>query len=268
MLHVAGEDDTPDRSGRAKNPSGLIGAVDNVLHLLRMFEEHETIRVSQVAQEMGLSRSTVHRMLATLSHHQFVEQDAGSRAYRPGPALVDIGLSVVTNIDLQVISRDALVRLRDETGETAHMACLRGPDVVYLDAVESTQAVRASSRVGWSLSAHATAIGKAILADLPDTELAALHPTGELPTLTARTISTLDALLTELAAVRERGYATNDGESQLEVRSVAASVRDRHGRTRAAVAVTAPSSRAGAGWAEGVAPTVIRIAKELSERIG
>jgi DNA-binding IclR family transcriptional regulator len=265
---VAGEDDTPDRPGQAKNPSGVIGAVDNVLHLLRMFEEHKTIRVSQVAQQMGLSRSTVHRMLATLSHHQFVEQDEGSRAYRPGPALIDIGLSVVVTIDLQAITRDALVRLRNETGETAHAACLRGPDVVYLDAVESTRAVRASSRVGWSVSAHATAIGKAMLADLSDTELAALHPTGELPTLTARTISTLDDLLPELTAVRERGYAINDGESELEVRSVAAAVRDGHGRTCVAIAVTAPSSRARAGWTESVAPTVTRIAKELSERIG
>ncbi|WP_413810799.1 IclR family transcriptional regulator [Streptomyces sp. OE57] len=265
---MAKEDDTPDRSSQTKSSSGLIGAVDNVLHLLHMFEEHETIRVNQVAQQMRLSRSTVHRLLATLSHHQFVEQDEGSRAYRPGPALIDIGLSVVVNIDIQAISRDALTRLRDETDETTHLACLRGSDVVYLDAVESTQAVRASSRVGWSLPAHSTAIGKAILAELPDAELAALHPTGKLATVTERTISTLDRLLPELAAVRERGYATNDGESELEVRSVAAVVRDGHGSRRAAIAVTAPSSRAGTGWAEDVAPTVTRIAKELSERIG
>ena len=79
------EDSRPDR------PGGLIGAVDNVLRLLRLFEDHEMIRVNQVARDMGLSRSTVHRMLATLGHHQFVEQDEYSRAYKPGPALVDIG---------------------------------------------------------------------------------------------------------------------------------------------------------------------------------
>ena len=85
-------------------PGSLIGAVDNVLRLLRLFEDHEMIRVNQVARDMGLSRSTVHRMLATLSHHQFVEQDEYSRAYRPGPALVDIGLSVVAKIDIRAIS--------------------------------------------------------------------------------------------------------------------------------------------------------------------
>ncbi|WP_432182411.1 IclR family transcriptional regulator domain-containing protein, partial [Streptomyces sp. NBC_00063] len=66
----------------------------------------------------------------------------------------------------------------------------------------------------------------------------------------------------------ERGYATNDGESELEVRSAAAAVRDRHGRARAAIAVTAPSSRADAKWLQEAAETVTRIAKELSERIG
>ena len=93
----------PDR------PGSLIGAVDNVLRLLRLFEDHEMIRVNQVARDMGLSRSTVHRMLATLSHHQFVEQDEHSRAYRPGPALVDIGLAVVSKIDIRAVSHTALV---------------------------------------------------------------------------------------------------------------------------------------------------------------
>jgi DNA-binding IclR family transcriptional regulator len=90
-------------------PGGLIGAVDNVLRLLRLFEDHEMIRVNQVARDMGLSRSTVHRMLATLSHHQFVEQDEYSRAYKPGPALVDIGLAVVSKIDIRTVSHAALV---------------------------------------------------------------------------------------------------------------------------------------------------------------
>src|SRR5215467_8098749 len=99
-------------------PGSLIGAVDNVLRLLRLFEDHEMIRVNQVSREMGLSRSTVHRMLATLSHHQFVEQDEHSRGYRAGPALVDIGLAVVQHMDIRALSYDALVRLRDTTNET------------------------------------------------------------------------------------------------------------------------------------------------------
>src|SRR3984957_4572769 len=161
----------PDR------PGGLIGAVENVLRLLRLFEDHEMIRVNQVARDMGLSRSTVHRMLATLSHHQFVEQDEYSRAYRPGPALVDIGLALVSKIDIRVISHSALVDLRDLTGETAHLGIMRGAvNVVYLDSVESDQVVRTGSRIGWVLPAHATAGGKALLAERTGEEIAALYP--------------------------------------------------------------------------------------------
>ena len=142
---VVEEDPEDAQSGR---PNGLIGAVDNVLRLLRLFQDHEMIRVNQVARDMGLSRSTVHRMLATLSHHQFVEQDDFSRAYRPGPVLVDIGLSVVSKLDLVQLSHSSLMDLRDKTGETAHLGILRGEvGVVYLDSVESEQVVRAGSRV-------------------------------------------------------------------------------------------------------------------------
>src|SRR5215475_5912804 len=114
-MTLASEDGVPER------PGGLIGAVDNVLRLLRLFEDHEMIRVNQVARDMGLSRSTVQRMLATLSHHEFVEQDPFSRAYKAGPALIDIGLSVVSKIDIIAVSHSALVELRDVTGETAHL---------------------------------------------------------------------------------------------------------------------------------------------------
>src|SRR5215467_15798806 len=164
-------DAQPDR------PGGLIGAVENVLRLLRLFEGNEMIRVNQVARDMGLSRSTVHRMLATLSHHQFVEQDEYSRAYRPGPALVDIGLAVVEKIDIRAISHTALVDLRDLTGETAHLGIMRGAaSVLFLDSVESDRIVRTGSRIGRVMPAHSTATGKVLLAERTDEEVAALYP--------------------------------------------------------------------------------------------
>jgi DNA-binding IclR family transcriptional regulator len=152
------EDTSSDR------PVALIGAVDNVLRMLRLFEDHEMIRVNQVARDLGLSRSTVHRMLATLSHHRYVEQDAQSRAYKPGPALVDIGLGVVSKIDIRAKARSALLRLRDLTQETAHLGTMRGPDsVIFLDSIESERVVRTGSRIGRILPAHATATGKVLL---------------------------------------------------------------------------------------------------------
>lgn len=248
-------------------PAGLIGAVDNVLRLLRLFEGRELLRVNQVSREMGLSRSTVHRMLATLSHHQFVEQDEHSRGYRAGPALVDIGLAVVQNMDVRALAYGALVRLRDETGETVHLATLRGADVLYVESVEGTRIIKTGSRVGWTLPAHATAAGKAMLAQLTEQELAARYPSEELTAPTERALTTLTALRGELEQVRLRGYAVNDAESEDDVSGVGAAVKDRQGTVRAAVVVTGPRSRADQAWIDRVSAATMRTAKELSGSI-
>jgi len=249
-------------------PGSLIGAVDNVLRLLRLFEDHEMIRVNQVARDMGLSRSTVHRMLATLSHHQFVEQDEYSRAYRPGPALVDIGLSVVAKIDIRAISHTALVDLRDLTGETAHLGIMRGAaSVLFLDSVESDRVVRTGSRIGRIMPAHSTATGKVMLAERTDEEIAALYPSRVLEATTPRTLATVEELLEQLAEVRRLGYAVNHGESEDDVAAVAAVVRDKRGHVRCALVTTAPVSRADDAWVKSAAAATMRVARELGDRI-
>jgi IclR family transcriptional regulator, acetate operon repressor len=259
----ASEDGAPER------PGGLIGAVDNVLRLLRLFEDYEMLRVNQVARDMGLSRSTVHRMLATLSHHEFVEQDPYSRAYKPGPALIDIGLTVVSKIDIIAVSHSALVELRDLTGETAHLGIIRGgTSVLFLDSVESDQVVRTGSRIGWILPAHSTASGKALLAEQTDEEIAALYPSGVLETPTPQALSTLGELLDQVADVRRLGYAVNHGESEADVAAVAAAVRDKRGHVRCALVTTAPLSRADDAWIKVAAAATMRVARELGDRVG
>jgi DNA-binding IclR family transcriptional regulator len=259
---------TPD-DAPSDRPSTLIGAVDNVLRLLRLFEDHEMIRVNQVARDMGLSRSTVHRMLATLSHHEFVEQDEYSRAYRPGPALVDIGLAVVSKIDIRAISHSALVELRDLTGETAHVGIMRGAaSVLFLDSVESDRIVRTGSRIGRVLPAHSTATGKALLAERSDDEIAALYPSGLMEAPTPRALTTVEELLDQLAEVRRLGYAVNHGESEDDVAAVAAAVRDKHGHVRCALVANAPLSRANDAWVKTAAAATMRVARELGDRMG
>ncbi|WP_063043411.1 IclR family transcriptional regulator [Nocardia pseudovaccinii] len=257
------EDDT---SG--ERPSGMIGAVDNVLRLLALFNESPKIRVNEASRAMGLSRSTVHRMLTTLSYHQFVEQDEFSRAYQPGPALIDIGLAVLQNIEIRVVARNALLRLRDETGETTHLSLLRGKEVVFIDSVESQQTVRTGSRIGWTLPTHATAAGKAMLARLDDAELDKLYPDEDLDPATPATVRTKSVLREQLEQIRRRGYAINEGESEADVGAVAAVVCDRDGRVRGAISVTAPRARADADWERAAGSAAVRTAAHLAASYG
>ncbi|MBU3067784.1 IclR family transcriptional regulator [Nocardia sp. NEAU-G5] len=249
-------------------PSGMIGAVDNVLRLLALFNENPKIRVNEASRAMGLSRSTVHRMLTTLSFHQFVEQDEFSRAYQPGPALIDIGLAVLQNIEIRVVARNALLRLRDETGETVHLGLQRGAEVVYIDSVESEQTVRTGSRIGWTLPSHATAGGKAMLAQLDEGEFDKIYPDEALEPATAATVQSKSVLREQLEEIRRRGYAVNDGESEPDVGAVAAAVCDRDGRVRGAISVTAPRARTNAEWEREVGAAAMRTAKQLGASFG
>jgi IclR family acetate operon transcriptional repressor len=257
----------PEEPGEDR-PAGLIGAVDNVLRLLAIFETQKVIRVNEVSRDMGLSRSTVHRMLSTLHYHRFVEQDDLSRAYRPGPALVDIGLAVVRNMDIRATAHGVLVELAEETGETVHLGVLRGTEMVYLDSVESTQVVRTGSRVGWSLPAHATSSGKTILASLSETELKSLYPNEKLTVPTSAAPQTRTALIEQLSGIRSRGYAVNIAESEVDVSAVGAAVYDRDGRVRGALAITAPRSRVDSSWVTKCSAAVVRGAQTVGKRFG
>lgn len=224
-------------------PQYPIGSVGNVLRLLLLFRQQEEVRLSRTARELGIANSTAHRLLAMLQHHGFVRQDETTKAYRAGPALIEVALSVVRSMDLRRIARPALEELAEVTGETISLAVLEGDRVRYLDAVESDKALRVGSRAGTVLPAYCTSIGKALLAHLNDEELMALYPRERLAPVTDRSVTSRAHLLRQLDAVRQRGYAVNDGESEEGVMSVAVAIRDPSMRPTAAVSCAAPSNR-------------------------
>jgi DNA-binding IclR family transcriptional regulator len=179
-----------------------------------------------------------------LAHHGFVQQEPVTRAYVAGPALVEVGLAVVGSLNVREQARPAMEELNVELGETVHLGVLEGNQVRYVDAVESERALRVVARTGTLVPAHCTSLGKALLAQMTDQQVAELYPTSvePFPTRTDRSISTQDGLMKELAKARNRGYAVNSGETEDDVGSVAVAFRDFAGRL-AAIAVAAPSSR-------------------------
>jgi len=235
----------PEQTGR--RPAYPITSVDNALRLLGLFREREKVRLSDAREHLGVAHSTAHRLLAMLAYHGFVQQDRDSRVYLPGPALVEIGLAAVRHMDIRRHARPVLEELAGRYGETVHLSVLEAGKVRYLDAVESSRALRVAARTGTALAANCTASGKAMLAALPAPELAALFPDGpgapELPALTGHSITSRGQLENELAAVRERGFALNREESEDGVASVAVAVLDGRRAPVAALSVSAPVSR-------------------------
>ena len=243
-----------------REPAYPIASVDNALRLLMLFRGEPRVRLSDASEHLGVAHSTAHRLMAMLAYHGFVRQEPDSRAYVAGPALVEIGLAAVRQLDIRRHARPVLEGLAGSLGETVHLAVLEGGNVRYLDAVESARALRVAARTGSALAANCTASGKALLAALPDQELTVLlRGRKPLTALTTRSITARSRLLAELRDVRARGYAVNLEESEEGVASVAVAVRGPQQDPVAALVVSAPVSRMTAAEAR-------RVAAELLDR--
>jgi DNA-binding IclR family transcriptional regulator len=250
--------------GETPRPAYHIESVDNALRLLLMFQGRRSVRVSEISAEMEVARSTAHRLVAMLQYHGFVAQDPVSRAYVAGPALVNVGLAVVRDMDIRIHARAYLERLCARTGETVHLVVLQGNRVLFLDSVESERPLRVVSRAGMTLPAHSTSVGKALLADLSPERLRLLYPRPQLEVVTKKTVRSRASLERELDATRRRGYSVNHEESEEGVCSVGVAVRDRGGQARAAFSVALPITR----WSEEQAETLAAATLDEASALG
>jgi DNA-binding IclR family transcriptional regulator len=235
--------DVKGRGEDGRRPTYPIESVDNVLRLLLMVTERKQIRVSEAAADLGTAVSTAHRLLAMLTHHDFVSQDPESKVYRAGPVLLRVGLLATRSLDIRTLILPFVDQLRDETGETVHAAILQGSEMLFIACAESPNALRVASRVGTLMWAHCTSIGKAWLACESDDFLRGMYPSAKLPAMTDKSLTSRSALLSELDRVRRQGFARNVGESELGVGSVSAAVRDHGGRPVASISVSIPLVR-------------------------
>lgn len=222
-------------------PSYRISSVDNALRLLLMFRDQKRLRLSDAAKALGVAPSTAHRLLAMLSHHDFVRQESEARVYVAGPALLEIGLAAVRNLDIRTLARPVLADLAAKIEETVHVAQLEGGLVRYLAGAEGSRALRVADRTGQLMLASRTATGKALLAELTPAQLDELYPAlaGDADGLSEQERKLLDA---ELELVRERGFATNHRVAE-DILSAATVVRDDRGVAVAAINASAPTTR-------------------------
>ncbi len=248
-----------------QRPAYPIASVDNALRLLMLFRGQPRVRLSEASEHLGVALSTAHRLMAMLAYHGFVQQDPDTRGYVAGPALVEIGLAAVRQLDIRMYARPVLEGLAADLGETVHLAVLEGGNVRYLDAVESPHALRVAARTGSALTASCTASGKALLAALPEDEVAALFPDdASLVALTTKSITTRSRLLTELRAARDRGFALNREESEDGVASVGVAVPGPRNVPVAALVVSAPVSRMSGETARAIGARLLDEAARLA----
>ena len=248
---------------RAQPPgTALIGKAVDVLEAISQSggaADHATL-----AQQCGLSRPTLYRILQALSARGLVRASDGRFAL--GYGLLDMAAQLWASFDLSSVAADELRRLRDLTGETSYLAVMDGSSVLSIGRFEGAHSQRSSAVLGTLKPLHCTSQGKAILAHLSDDQKTRLLP-DPLPALTERTITDRRMLDMELARTRARGYALDDEEIALGTRCVGAAVLNARGVPVAAISVAGPSFRMTAKRAEYLGPEIQDAAAQIAARI-
>jgi DNA-binding IclR family transcriptional regulator len=256
-----------DRGARLAHKTRL-SSVTSAVRLLNAFSEEEVeIGVSSLAKRLGIAKSTVHRLAVTLVAEGILEQNPENEKYRLGITLFRLGALVRQRMNLSNEAKPYLVELREQTGETVHLAILHQGQIMYVYNLESRQAVRARSDVGVRKPAYCTAEGLAMLA-FQSEEVIAEVIEGGLVRRTPHTNTDPARLRSILREIRTSGYAIENEESEIGMRCIAAPVRDATGAVVAAVGVAGPSQRLSRKAIGGIAPNVVRTARSISARLG
>jgi DNA-binding IclR family transcriptional regulator len=256
-------------TSRTKDSPYRVQVIDRVLGVLEILAgEGAALTLVELSKRLGLPKSTTLRLLMVLESHRFVEKDARSGVYRLGLKLFELGSKVMAQLNLSDRAKPHLARLVFTTGETAYFCVLDGGEALSLERVESSRAVRVPSTVGWRAPAHCTAVGKALLALLPEAELTALVRGRKLYAYTRNTITTLTQLRDELETVRERGYAVDNEEMEEGLKCIAAPVRGHAGKGVASLGILSPAFRLPDKKIPQLATLVMREANELSAGLG
>ena len=249
-------------------PQYPIESVDKALRLIRLLGDQPEIRLSEAARYLGVASSTAHRLLAMLDYRVPVRQDPKTKAYRAGPALINLAFTVFGRLDVQSAALPTMRSLSETLRETVHLGMLDCAAVRFIAAVEAPTAVRVASRLGQTLPAHCTSSGKVMLANLSDKELALNFPNEALQQVTPHSLRSRTALFKELAEIRARGYATNREESEEGVASVAVPIVTRAPGLRLALNMSAPVHRLKAAQCADVAETLAGAVSRIGDQLG
>ncbi len=226
-------------SGVKNKPPYALSSVDNALLLLQLLRDQGGLRVSDAAEELGIARSTAHRLLSMLVYRDFAIQD-DNRTYVPGPALAAGRVSGRPNQLLRRAVYPHMDALCERVQETVNLLVRVGTQTRFLASVESTQLLHVGDRQGGVLSAHLSSGGKALLAELAQDQLEQLYRREQAAEPSEKSWR---ALLRELRLVRKQGYSVNRDQTETGVSAVGAVLRDASGEAVAAFSVSVPSAR-------------------------
>jgi IclR family acetate operon transcriptional repressor len=264
---------TPPRRGRTPTrPGGTTAQVQSLtrgLSILEAIAKAEAgLSLTDVAQRAGLPPSTAHRLLSTLEKMGYVFQAGDLGLWYVGLQSFTVGSSFLTARDWVAQSHPGMRRLMQQAGETANLAILDGTEAVFIDQVQCQETMRTIVRLGSRVPLHASGVGKAIFASLPNEQIDAILKVKGLPRITENTITSPETMWASLRVIRQRGYSFDDEEHLVGTRCVASAIYDEHGEGLGAISLAGPVSRLPDARIKQLGPVVAHIAEDITKRLG
>lgn len=235
-----------------------VQSIERAFVILEQLAEYPNgVQITKLAGITGLSKSTVHRLLATLIELHYVIQDEDTERYKLSYRALFLSRNILSNSSLISLSKPILQKLVEEINETIHLCTEEKGEVVYIEKIESNQTIRMYSRIGSRAPMYCTGVGKMMLSDKNDDELEAIaHDINYIKKTDATILNAAD-LLAEIDTIRKLGYSLDNVENEEGIRCIAAPIYDFSGRIIASFSISGPSSRV----------TLERIEKELAKKI-
>lgn len=253
---------------KAKNGRTSLSSVSNALKLLKVFtDQSNELGITELARELSIAKSTVHRIASTLVAEGFLEKNPVNDKYRLGLALFRLGALVRRRMDVSYEARPMLMDLRAQTNETILLAIPDEDQIMYVFHLESSHAIRMRSDIGVRKPMVCTAEGQAILAFMPEEERQPIldQPIGK---RTSHTITDPAKLRAKIDEVRLQGYSLEDQESEVGMRSLAAPIFNADRHVVASVAIAGPVVRMTDDILPSLAEYVVDTAFKISHRLG
>ncbi len=246
-----------------------IQSVFRAVKILEYVAAHRGVAgLTEISKGIGIHKSTAHGLIATLEKCGYMQQDPKTGKYALGIRVFEMGQAYIANLDLRETALAYLKELSLTYQETAHLAILSAEEVVYIDKVDGSRSIGIRSQVGGRNPAYCTGVGKALLSGLDDSLITKMYAGKILRKYTGNTVADLAELLAQVGQVRARGYALDMEEFELDLRCIAAPVKDSTGAVIAGISLSGPAHRLLDTDIPAIAAKVMETARKISIRLG
>lgn len=248
--------------------AGSVQSLDRALSLLDVLAKSDGIPLSVLSQRADLAPSTAYRLLQTLAARGYVEFLERDQLWAVGVEAFRTGMAFQRRYSIASVGRGIMAELVETSGETANIAILQGGEIVFVAQIESQEPIRAFFRTGERRPAHASGIGKALLAEMPRKSVERILIAKGLERFTYHTLTRPGALFEDLAKTHVRGWALDDEERNVGMRCIAAAIFNEFGDPVAGLSISGPVARLDNVRVAYLGPLVMAGAAEITRLVG